>query len=89
MRIWYCNGNATPTISTSVGWKRIGKEGIEEIFAMSVALHGKEAEEKQVIIDTTVQEKHITYPTDAKLAIKVIHHLHRIAKEESIQLRRT
>jgi len=69
--------------------KRIGKKGIEEIFAMSVALHGKEAEEKQVIIDTTVQEKHITYPTDAKLAIKVIRHLHWIAKEESIQLRRT
>jgi len=69
--------------------KRIGKEGVEEIFAMSVALHGKAAQEKQVIIDTTVQEKNITYPTDAKLAIKVIHHLHRIAKEEKIQLRRT
>jgi len=69
--------------------KRIGKEGIEEIFAMSVALHGKDAEEKQVIIDTTVQEKNVTYPTDGKLAIKMIHHLHRIAKEEGIQLRRT
>jgi len=69
--------------------KRIGKEGAEEIFAMSVALHGKAAQEKQVIIDTTVQEKNITYPTDAKLAIKVIHHLHRIAKEEKIRLRRT
>ena len=37
--------------------KRIGKEGVEEIFAMSVSLYGKEAQEKQVIIDTTVQEK--------------------------------
>ena len=69
--------------------KRIGKEGVEKIFGMSVALHGKEAQEKQVIIDTTVQEKNITYPTDGKLAIKMIHHLHRIAKEENIQLRRT
>jgi len=69
--------------------KRIGKEGVEEIFAMSVALHGKDAQEKQVIIDTTVQEKNVTYPTDGKLAIKMIHHLHRIAKEEEIQLRRT
>jgi len=69
--------------------KRIGKEGAEEIFAMSVALHGKDAEEKQVIIDTTVQEKNVTYPTDGKLAIKMIHHLHCIAKEEGIQLRRT
>ena len=69
--------------------KRIGKEGVEEIFAMSVALHGKDAQEKQVIVDTTVQEKNVTYPTDGKLAIKMIHHLHKIAKEEKIQLRRT
>ena len=69
--------------------KRIGKEGIEKIFAMSINLHGNAKEEKQVIIDTTVQEKNITYPTDGKLAIKMIHHLHKIAKEEKIQLRRT
>ena len=69
--------------------KRIGKEGVEAIFAMSVKLHGKDAQEKQVIIDTTVQEKNITYPTDGKLSIKMIHHLHKIAKEEKIQLRRT
>jgi len=69
--------------------KRIGKEGVEKIFAMSIALHGKKAQEKQVIIDTTVQEKNITYPTDGKLAIKMISHLHKIAKEEKIQLRRT
>lgn len=69
--------------------RRIKKEGVEKIFAMSVALHGKEKEEKQVIIDTTVQEKNVTYPTDGKLAIKMIHHLHKIAKTEGIQLRRT
>ncbi len=69
--------------------KRIGSEGVEEIFSMSVALHGKDAEEKQVIIDTTVQEKNVTYPTDGKLAIKMIHQLLRIAKKEQIQLRRT
>lgn len=69
--------------------KRIGTEGVEKIFAMSVSLHGKDAQEKQVIIDTTVQEKNVTYPTDGKLAIKMIHHLLRIAKEEQIPLRRT
>jgi len=69
--------------------QRIGKEGVESIFAMSIWLHGKKAEEKQVIIDTTVQEKNVTYPTDGKLAIKMIHHLHRIANDEGIQLRRT
>ncbi|MEA1914895.1 MAG: IS5 family transposase [Campylobacterota bacterium] len=68
---------------------RIGTKGMEVIFGMSVALHGKEANEKQVIVDTTVQENNITYPTDGKLAIKIINHLHKIAKKESIQLRRT
>lgn len=69
--------------------KRIGKQGVEQIFKMSVQLHGEDAEEKRVIIDTTVQEKNITYPTDGKLAIKMIHHLHKIAKREKLQLRRT
>lgn len=69
--------------------KRIGKKGVEAIFKMSVQLHGKDAEEKRVIIDTTVQEKNITYPTDGKLAIKMISFLQRLAKREGIQLRRT
>ena len=48
--------------------KRIGEEGFETIFQVSVGLHGKKALEDTVNIDTTVQEKNITYPTDAKLA---------------------
>jgi len=69
--------------------KRIGVEGMKVIFGMSVALHGAASEERQVIIDTTVQENNITYPTDGKLAIKIINKLVKIAKYESIQLRRT
>ena len=69
--------------------KRIGTEGMKVIFGMSVSLHGKNAQESQVIVDTTVQENNITYPTDGKLAIKIINHLHKIAKAEKIQLRRT
>jgi IS5 family transposase len=68
---------------------RIGKEGAEIIFGMSIGLHGDNANEKQVIVDTTVQENNITYPTDGKLAIKIINHIHKIAKNENIQLRRT
>jgi len=92
---YFCGMNeyqpALPCDSTDLVYfrKRIGKEGVEKIFSMSVKLHGKDAQEKQVIIDTTVQEKNVTYPTDGKLAIKMIHHLHKIAKEEKIQLRRT
>lgn len=68
---------------------RIGTDGMKVIFGMSVNLHGKEANEKQVVVDTTVQENNITYPTDGKLAIKIINHLHKIAKYEKLQLRRT
>jgi len=69
--------------------QRIGKEGIETLFQMSVQLHGRQALEESVNIDTTVQEKNITYPTDAKLAIKIINRLHKLALYHDIQLRRT
>ena len=69
--------------------QRIAKKGMELIFKVSVQLHGDASEEQQVLIDTTVQEKNITYPTDGKLAIKMIHHLHKIAKKEQLNLRRT
>lgn len=69
--------------------KRIGKAGVETIFKCSVLLHGKLAEEVTVNIDTTVQEKYITYPTDGKLAIKIINRLNKIAKHHDIQQRRT
>jgi len=68
---------------------RIGKEGMQFIFKMSVELHGDAAEESQVIVDSTVQESNITFPTDGKLAIKIIIHLIRIAKNENIKLRRS
>ena len=68
---------------------RIGKEGFEYIFKLSVEMHGKSAEEEQVIIDSTVQESNLTFPTDGKLALKIIIHLFRIAKKENIKLRRS
>jgi IS5 family transposase len=34
--------------------KRIGVKGFNLIFKMSVALHGKQAQESTVLIDTTV-----------------------------------
>lgn len=69
--------------------KRIGKEGFESIFQVSVGLHGRSALETSVNIDTTVQEKNITYPTDSKLAIKIINRLNKIAKRHGIPQRRT
>ncbi|HNB02380.1 MAG TPA: IS5 family transposase [Nitrosomonas sp.] len=69
--------------------KRIGKVGVDQIFRMSVGLHGELALEDCVNIDTTVHEKNITYPTDSKLAIKIINRLNKIARAHGIQQRRT
>ena len=52
--------------------KRIGAEGMELIFRESIRVNGKDAEEREVVVDTTVQEKNITFPTDAKLQGKII-----------------
>ena len=69
--------------------KRIGKEGVEKIFNVSIDLHGKKAKEKEVLVDTTVQEKNITFPTDTKLYKRIIEHCVAIAKKEGITLRQS
>jgi IS5 family transposase len=56
---------------------------------MIVGLHGWAAQEETVNIDTTVQDKNITYPTDSKLAIKIINRLNKIAKKHGVKQRRT
>ena len=69
--------------------KRIGNQGLEKILKMSIDLYGKNSLEKEVIIDTTVQEKNITYPTDVKLHKKIIDKCVKIAFSENIPLRQS
>ena len=69
--------------------KRIKEDGLEFLLSQSVALHPRAKDEKEVQIDSTVQEKNITFPTDAKLAKKVIDNCVKIAKEKGIELRQT
>jgi IS5 family transposase len=52
--------------------KRIGEAGAELILKESIRVNGEDAKETDVVVDTTVQEKNITYPTDAKLHRKII-----------------
>jgi len=42
-----------------------------------------------VLIDSTVQEKNITYPTDAKQHKRIIEKVNKIAKQEAVILRQT
>jgi IS5 family transposase len=72
--------------------KRIGEDGMKTIFKQSIDLFEDkflQKEVKEVRIDTTVQEKNITFPTDRKLYEKTIQYCKRIAKAENIKLKRT
>ena len=69
--------------------KRLGEAGMEKVFQASVALFGKKALEDDVVVDATVQEKNITFPTDTKLRVKVMKRCWKIADVESLVLRRS
>ena len=69
--------------------KRIGEEGIELILQESIHINGKDAQDKDGLIDTTVQEKNITFPTDTKLHKKIIKRCKEIASKENIELRQS
>jgi len=68
---------------------RIGEHGVEKIFSYSVSMHGKQAQSKMVLSDTTVQENNTSFPTDSKLAKRIIDKCNSIAKQEGIVQRQT
>jgi len=71
---------------------RIGEHGIEQIFKESIRINKNEQDGdigKTVSVDTTVQEKNITYPTDDKLHKKIIKNCISIAQREGIVLHQT
>lgn len=69
--------------------KRIGEEGAEKLLKLSIDLFGKEAQEDEVLMDSTVQEKNITFPTDSKLHKRIIGKVNKIAKKEKVKLRQS
>ena len=69
---------------------RMGEKGMERILKQSIDLFSKrEIKENQVLIDSTVQEKNITFPTDTKLQKRIIEKCRVIAKDEGIVLRQS
>ena len=49
----------------------------------------KRDEDKTAFIDSTVQEKNITFPTDSKLLGKIVDFCHKVAKGEDIRIRQS
>ena len=72
--------------------QRIGEAGVELILKESIRVNEPpdyNGGAAAVSVDTTVQEKNITYPTDDKLYKKIIKKCWKIADKEGIDLRQS
>lgn len=69
--------------------RRIGEQGMEKILSLTVKLHPGEEHSEIMQMDTTVQEKNISYPTDQKLALRVMEWMRRYAGWTGVKLRQT
>jgi len=97
---YFCGGeyfeHALPCHPTSlVKWRRrVGVSGVEKLLAETVATARREdlvteRELERVNVDTTVQEKAVAFPTDARLYEKARRALVRAARALGIKLRQT
>jgi IS5 family transposase len=68
--------------------QRIGEPGVALILTVSAQLHGERAKESEVVVDSTVQEKNVTYPLDTKQYRKIIMRCWRLADRNGVRLRR-
>lgn len=71
---------------------RIGEKGIELIFQESIRVNNEEDDDRHhdvAFIDSTVQEKNITYPTDARLHKKTVRKVLGIVHELGLPLRQS
>ena len=81
--------------SSMTRWREwIGPQGLEKLFQESLgvahrtgALRTKDL--KRVTVATTVQEKAVTFPTDAKLMHRARERLVRLAREHGIPVRQS
>lgn len=81
--------------SSMTRWReRLKDAGLEELLGETIrtGLRGgfiKRSELKRVNVDTTVQEKHVRYPTDARLYDRCRERLVEAARDRGIELRQT
>jgi len=81
--------------TSMVKWRqRVGAEKLEALLAETIrlALKHKQVTSQQlrkVTVDTTVQEKAIAFPTDARLYTKMLLRLVNLAKRRGVLLRQT
>jgi transposase, IS5 family len=81
--------------TSMVKWReRVGSERMEVLLkeTLSTAVREKyikPSDASKIIVDTTVQEKAIAFPTDARLYIKSIQRLVKLARERDINLRQS
>ncbi len=74
--------------------KRVGADRLVELLQETIALakrkgHVSQRDLERVSVDTTVQEKNITYPTDSKLLYRALEKLVVAAQSRSIALRQS
>ncbi len=72
--------------------KRIGEKGIELILCESIRVNDDKSDDEHhgtAFIDSTVQEKNITYPTDTKLHKKIVGKVLKIVKELNLPTRQS
>jgi IS5 family transposase len=72
--------------------KRLGEAGVEELLAETIEAAKranviKSSSLKRVIVDTTVMEKALTYPTDSRLLERCREHLVKAAARHGLKLR--
>ncbi len=81
--------------SSMTRWrKRVGSRGFEDLLAQTLEAAQrcellKEGDFKRMNVDTTVQEKNITFPTNAKLLCKGIELIVRCSRREGVALRQS
>ena len=69
--------------------KRIGEEGVGLILKESIRVNDDHDDIDKSFIDSTVQEKNITFPTDAKLTKKIISRCLKINAKLGLPLRQS